>query len=34
MQKWVFVFLAIAAFLIAAPTPSVSAEDKSDGHTI
>ena len=33
MQKWVFVFLAIAVLLLAAFTPAVFAEEKSDGQS-
>jgi hypothetical protein len=33
IQKWVFIFLAIAACLLAAFTSSMSAEEKSDGQS-
>jgi hypothetical protein len=33
LQKWVFVSLAIAAFLLAVFAPLVSAEEKSDGQS-
>ena len=33
MQKWVFVFPAVAALLLAAFTLPASAEEKSDGQS-
>jgi hypothetical protein len=33
LQKWVFVFPAVAALLLAAFTPTLSAEEKSDGQS-
>ena len=33
LQKWVFVFPAVAALLLAAFTPTLSTEEKSDGQS-